>query len=74
MVLGIKDSMDTRSVATTESEADNMNTIRVEMTKVDLKTGAKKDYFAMVSSEPSAEFHIYSLTYEGYRTDWKEVA
>lgn len=51
-----------------------METIQVEMTKVDLKTGLLKNYIALVSNVQTAEFHTYSLTYEGYRTDWKEVA
>lgn len=51
-----------------------MKIIRVEMTKVDLKAGKQKEYYALVSNEQTPEFRTYSLTYDGYRTDWKEVA
>lgn len=50
-----------------------MKTITVEMTKIDLKTGERKNFTAQVSSTPDEAHHTYSLTYEGYRSEWKEV-
>lgn len=61
-------------LSTDRKAGTNMKAIRIEMTKVNLKTGLTKEYYAMVSNTQTPEYHTYSLTYEGYRTDWKEVA
>jgi hypothetical protein len=50
-----------------------MKTIRVEKTLIDLKTGQRKELFAEVQSERDEKHPIYTLTYEGYQTEWQEV-
>lgn len=50
-----------------------MDTITIEMEKIDLKTNQIKKFTAEVNSEQTEKHHIYSLTYEGYRTEWAEV-
>lgn len=50
-----------------------MNTITIEMEKIDLKTKEKKKFIAELSREKTEKHHIYSLTYEGFRSDWEEV-
>lgn len=50
-----------------------MKTIKVEMVKIDMKTGEKRLYVAEVSNKKDDAHKIYSLTYEGYRTEWTEV-
>jgi hypothetical protein len=46
--------------------------MKIEMQKIDLKTNASINYVADVQKEKDEAHHIYSLLYEGYRTDWKE--
>lgn len=50
-----------------------MNTLTVEKVVVDLKTGERKTFQAEVSNERDETHRTYSLTYEGYRTDWTEA-
>ncbi len=45
--------------------------MRVEMVKIDLKTGERVELYADVANEQDTDHKIYSLTYEGYRTEWK---
>lgn len=52
----------------------SIKTIEIEKIVIDLKTKERKTFKAWVSNEQNKEFHTYTLTYEGYRTDWQEVA
>ena len=47
-----------------------MDQIKVEKTKVDLATGISMDYVATVQREKDATHQKYSLTYEGYISEW----
>jgi hypothetical protein len=47
-----------------------MKTLEIEMIKIDLKTGKRVEYVAEVANEKTDKHYIYSLTYEGYRSDW----
>jgi len=49
-----------------------MKNIQIEMKKIDLKNGDVKNYVSDVQSEPDENHKIYTLTYEGYRSEWKE--
>lgn len=51
----------------------NSEIIKIEMVKIDLKTGKKLLFEAELSREKTDKHHIYSLTYEGFRSDWQEV-
>ena len=57
-----------------KKETKTMKTIQIEKVVIDLATGATKNMVAEVSNEKTDKFHIYTLTYEGYRSDWQEVA
>ena len=46
--------------------------MKIEKVLVDLKTGERKNLVADVQSTPDKDHHIYTLTFEGYRTDWVE--
>lgn len=47
-----------------------MKTMIVEKVQIDLKTGKRQEVFALASSEKNTVTHKYSLTYEGYISDW----
>ena len=42
----------------------------VEKTKIDIATGKKSDFFAVVSSQKNPHSIAASLTYEGHITPW----
>jgi hypothetical protein len=46
----------------------------IEKVLVNLNTGEQKILRAELSQTPSDIFHTYTLTYECYQSDWKEVA
>ena len=50
-----------------------MKTLKIEKEKIDLNTGQKVAYTATVSSERDNIHKTYSLLYEGYISEWKEV-
>lgn len=50
-----------------------MEKIKIEMTKIDPKTRKANNYQAEVQSERDENHNIMSLTYEGYRSEWKLV-
>lgn len=50
-----------------------MKTLTIEMEKIDLETKERKKFKAEVSNEKTEKHHIYSLTYEGFRSEWEEV-
>ena len=47
--------------------------MKIEKVQVDLKTQVKTHFIADVQSIPDATHTIYTLTYEGYRSEWMEV-
>lgn len=49
------------------------NQIVVEKIVIDLKTGERKKLYATVQTEHDDTHTFYSLTYEGYRSQWSEV-
>lgn len=49
-------------------------TMTIEKVLVNLNTGEQKILRAELSQTPSDIFHTYTLTYECYQSDWKEVA
>lgn len=51
-----------------------MKTIIVEKVKIDLATGKEINYTTEVQQERDEQHPIYTLTYEGYQSPWKEVA
>jgi hypothetical protein len=51
-----------------------MKTIQVEKVKIDLATGKQVNYVAEVQQEQDEQHPIYTLTYEGYQSEWHEVA
>jgi hypothetical protein len=45
----------------------------IEKENIDINTGAKVCFNAEVQNEQDEQHPIYSLLYEGYRSEWKEV-
>lgn len=53
---------------------EDRNVVVVEKVVIDLNTGKRQELVAEVSSTKDQWHHTYSLTYDGYRSDWMEVA
>jgi hypothetical protein len=70
--MGMKDT--NSQEVTTMKTANEAVSMKVTKTKIDLKTGKQTDYIAEVQRERDEQHPIYTLTYEGYQTPWKEVA
>jgi len=47
--------------------------MKIEKTKIDIKTGKRIEYVADVQSERDATHAIFTLTFEGYQTPWQEA-
>jgi len=50
-----------------------LNNMKVQKQKIDLNTGNVINYEADVQSEQDALHNTYSLTFEGYISEWEEV-